>query len=58
MTNITKLPHPAVEEAVREIKTYLTKTLEVFDSGRVSEARGMLTRLYLGLDEYLPREKK
>jgi len=55
---IDKLPNPAVQQAIAQIKTYLGRTLEVLDSGKVQEARGMLMRLYVGLDEYATKEEK
>jgi len=45
-------------EAVGEIKVYIKRTLEMLHSGRVAEARAMLVRLYVGMDDYLPEEKK
>ena len=53
-----KLRHPAVAEATAQIKAYLGRTLEVLDSGKVQEARGMLVKLYMSMDEYAPGEKK
>jgi hypothetical protein len=48
----------ALQQATAQIKAYLGRTLEVLDSGKVQEARGMLVKLYVGLDDYSTKEGK